>query len=262
MTQTQWDDAKLENLLPAVIEIAEAAGKATLTFFRANPEVMQKEDKTPVTQADYAAEEIILDGLSRLTPDIPAISEEAAASAGEMPPAPETFWLVDPLDGTREFIAGRDEFTVNIALITGRRPILGVVVAPARALTYAGYGSYAIETTAMKTRQIQSRIPPSGALVVVASRSHRSPGEDAYLKGLEVASIVSTGSSLKFCLIATGEADLYPRFGPTMEWDTAAGHAVLNAAGGSAVTAEGSPLLYGKSGYRNSAFVASGQSPS
>jgi len=258
MTAPDLDPASLRRMLPELIEIAEAAGDITLGFFRTDVEVMEKSDASPVTAADQAAESLILDALKRLTPDIPIISEEAA-SAGPMPEPPAgPFWLVDPLDGTREFIAGRDEYTVNLGLISARRPILGIVHAPARWVTYAGCEGNVIEKSDATTRQIRARKRPNDGLTVVASRSHRTAQEAAFLEDLDVGEVIGIGSSLKFCLIAAGAADLYPRFGPTMEWDTAAAHAVLAAAGGSVSTIDDAPLLYGKPGLRNPAFVARG----
>ena len=252
-------DQSLGAMLPELVAIAEAAGAVTLNYFQSDLEVTAKSDDSPVTAADRDAESLILERLARLTPDIPIISEEAAAS-GPMPDPPRgRFWLVDPLDGTREFIAGRDEFTVNIALISARAPVLGVVHVPARNLTYAGCEGEVTETDHGATHQIRARTGPEDGLVVVASRSHRTAQEADFLKDIDVREVIGAGSSLKFCLVAAGAADLYPRFGPTMEWDTAAGHAVLAAAGGSVTTVDGAPLRYGKPGFRNPAFIARGR---
>jgi 3'(2'), 5'-bisphosphate nucleotidase len=250
--------ALLGQLVPDLVAIAEAAGDLTLGYFRSDLEVTTKSDASPVTAADRAAESLILEGLARLTPELPVISEEAA-STGPMPRPPAgPFWLVDPLDGTREFIAGRDEFTVNIGLIWERRPVLGVVHAPARKLTYAGCEGEVSEKDHAASRPIRVRTHPVDGLVVVASRSHRTAQEAAYLKDIDTREVIGAGSSLKFCVVAAGAADLYPRFGPTMEWDTAAGHAILAAAGGSVSTVDGAPLRYGKPGFRNPAFIAKG----
>jgi len=249
---------ELRRLLPSVVAIAEEAGRSAMVYFGSKPEITQKADSTPVTEADRAAERVILAGLAEITPAIPVVSEEASAEDPIDEPSAPRFWLVDPLDGTREFIAERDEFTVNIALVDELRPVLGVVHAPARHLTYAGCDSYVIEISSGQTRAIKVRQSPRQHRIAVASRSHRAPQEEAFLKKLGVDEIQSAGSSLKFCLIAAGQADVYPRFGPTMEWDTAAGHAVLAAAGGSVTTLDGAPLGYGKGGFRNPSFVAWG----
>jgi 3'(2'), 5'-bisphosphate nucleotidase len=249
----------LATLLQKVRPIAEQAGIATLRFY-GNAQATAKEDGSPVTQADQAAEDIILPQLRALTPDIPVVSEEEA-SKGLTPEVTGTrFWLVDPLDGTKEFISGNGEFTVNIALIEDGAPVLGVVVIPARGETYAGAGAgTATLTDAHGERSVAVRPPPAAGLTVVGSRSHGDAAAmDAFLAGRRVAEFRPAGSSLKLCLIARGEADLYPRLGTTMEWDIAAGHAVLAAAGGRIETLEGKPFLYGKPDYRNPHFAAFG----
>ena len=222
---------------------------------------------TPVTDADLAAEAVILAGLARIAPDIPVISEEAAAAGAESHTG-ERFFLVDPLDGTREFLSRNGEFTINIALIEREEPVAGVVYAPALARMFwgergrgAGEGEVAPggESDAV-WRPIRVRARPQTGLKVVASRSHRDARTESWLETIDVGELVSAGSSLKFCLLAAGEADLYPRFGRTMEWDTAAGHAVLVAAGGRVATEDGAPLTYGKRarGFDNPGFIASG----
>jgi 3'(2'), 5'-bisphosphate nucleotidase len=250
---------ELAQLLAAVRPIAEAAGRATLGFHGA-AEATLKTDGSPVTAADQAAEDIILPALKALTPGIPIISEEAATKGLCPAVLGGTFWLVDPLDGTREFLNGNGEFTVNIALIEDGQPVLGVVVAPALNQTYAGGGSgTAMLADAQGERPIAVRaIPPEGE-TVVGSRSHGdATAMAAFLRDHKVAAFRTAGSSLKLCLIARGEADLYPRLGTTMEWDIAAGHAVLRAAGGTVRTLDGDPFRYGKPGYRNPHFVAFG----
>ncbi|WP_022726722.1 3'(2'),5'-bisphosphate nucleotidase CysQ [Fodinicurvata sediminis] len=244
--------------------LAEEAGKVTLRYYGKGEEMelREKADASPVTKADEACEVFILDALSRMTPDLPVISEEAA-EAGKLPDLldRQAFWLVDPLDGTKEFISGNGEFTVNIALIEQGTPVLGVVHAPALGKSWVGAGNQAFFArdeepfTAIKTRQ-----KPAEGLTVVASRRHGG-GDDleGFLAGYQVAERVSAGSSLKFCLVAQGEADLYPRFGRTMEWDTAAGQAVLLAAGGRVETRDGVPLTYGKPGFENPYFIAYGR---
>jgi 3'(2'), 5'-bisphosphate nucleotidase len=254
-----------EDLLAVLRLIAERAGKVILGYYGPgkSADVRRKEDETPVTEADEAAETLILGALNTLTPHIPVVSEEAAA-AGEIPDVSEgLFWLVDPLDGTREFLSQNGEFTVNIALIQHGEPIAGVVHAPALGMTWAGAGrgSATVSEADQPAVPIEVRAMPEEGAVVVASRRHGDPTElDAFLADYRVAEQVSAGSSLKFCLVASGKADLYPRFGRTMEWDTAAGHAVLLAAGGSVVEAEsGEPLEYGKPGFENPFFIARGK---
>jgi 3'(2'), 5'-bisphosphate nucleotidase len=253
-------------LLEIIIAAALEAGRAAHEIFKGDLKLARKKDDSPVTAADHASEAIILRCLRAILPDIPIIAEEEVA-AGRVPTIGATFFLVDPLDGTREFIAGRDEFTVNIALVRAGVPALGVVYAPATGELFAGdvAAAHAFSAAASRhsvksgaRRPIHVRTAPAAGLTVVGSRSHPNPKMRAYLTGYPVADVVSIGSSLKFCLLASGDADLYPRLGTTMEWDTAAGHAVLAAAGGVVRTAEGSALLYGKSGFLNPWFVASG----
>ena len=249
--------------LEAVIALAREAGTAVMDVYGADRIVVRgKADASPGTEADDRAEGIILAGLARIDPHTPVVSEEAAA-AGHGPDASALagrFWLVDPLDGTKEFIQRNGEFTVNIALVEQGRPVLGVVFAPALDRLYAGVaGRGAFCEHAGARRDIRCRRPPAAGLTVVASRSH---GDDAalrtFLAGRPVASISHSGSSLKLCLVAAGEADLYPRLGRTMEWDIAAGHAVLAAAGGTVEGIDGSALRYGKPGFESPHFVASG----
>src|SRR3546814_323099 len=209
------------------------------------------------------AEAIITHGLKTLTPDLPVVAEEAA-SAGYLPAVEDgPFWLVDPLDGTKEFLNRNGEFTVNIALIYDRCPVLGVVSAPALDVTFAGAVGMGAERMQGEAapQPIQVRVPPAEGLTIVASRRHGDPEAlQRYLGDRRVAERKSIGSSLKFCLVAAGDADLYPRFGPTMEWDTAAGHAVLAAAGGRVTTVEGDAFLYAKPGFANPPFIAHGGS--
>lgn len=257
-------------LLHDICRTALAAGGVTLRHFGSGGEVRRKDNSSPVTDADEESEALILAALARLAPGVPVIAEEEVA-AGRMPEAGARFFLVDPLDGTREFIAGRPDFTVNIALIEDGRPVLGVVYAPARGMLYfggAGHGAFAIEAEANAgtfdpdaARPIHTRTAPEHGLVAVASHSHRRPETDAFLSALTVTKTLSIGSSLKFCLLAEGSADIYPRHGPTMEWDTAAGDAILRAAGGSVRRLDGRPLIYGKvkDGFRNPHFIARGR---
>lgn len=252
------DKAVLTSLLTQLRPVAEEAGRATLAFYGA-PEARTKADGSPVTLADEAAEAVILPRLRALTPDIPVISEEEASKGLGPTVVGERFWLVDPLDGTKEFLSGNGEFTVNIALIERGVPVLGIVAAPALGETYWGAGDTAFFADKDGTRPIHVRpVPPEG-LVVVGSRSHGdAQAMEAFLDGRKVAAFRAAGSSLKLCLVARGVADLYPRFGPTMEWDIAAGHAVLKAAGGSVKTFAGDELCYGKPACRNPHFIASG----
>ena len=253
-------------LLEIMVAAALDAGRAAHEIFRGDLKLTHKQDNSPVTAADHAAEAIILRRLGALFADIPIIAEEEVA-AGRVPTIGETFFLVDPLDGTREFVAGRPEFTVNIALVRAMAPVVGVVYAPAMGELYGGdvADKYAFRATVARDHAatdarapIRVRPAPPAGLTVVASRSHASPETRGYLTQYEVADFVSIGSSLKFCLVASGTADLYPRLGRTMEWDTAAGHAVLLAAGGAVVTADGGQLLYGKPGFSNPWFIATG----
>ena len=224
--------------------------------------VRSKADASPVTEADEAADAIISAGLRAAFPDIPLVTEEQANTHTL---SLETFLIVDPLDGTKEFVKRRGDFTVNIALVEDGVPTLGVVFAPAKGrmfLTTADHhateetGAFDIDNKG-ETRRIGVANPVADALRVVASKSHRDQTTDDYIGRYPVASMVSAGSSLKFCLVAVGEADFYPRLGPTMEWDTAAGHAVLSAAGGHVVDRETHKALgYGKSGFRNPHFLA------
>jgi 3'(2'), 5'-bisphosphate nucleotidase len=249
----------LAALMAAVRPIAEQAAQATLRFYGLT-EAATKADGSPVTVADQAAEDIILPALRALTPEIPVVSEEEASRGLSPDVTGARFWLVDPLDGTREFLSGNGEFTVNIALIENGVPVLGVVVVPALGDTYAGAepGTAILEDAAGE-RKIAVRAAPAEGLVVVGSRSHGdAEAMAAFLGDRKVASFRAAGSSLKLCLIARGEADLYPRFGTTMEWDIAAGHAVLRAAGGRVEALDGGPFRYGKPGYRNPHFVAFG----
>lgn len=226
-----------------------------------------KSDGSPVTLADQAAEAIILKGLAELTPDIPVVAEEAA-EAGKIPKVGKgPFWLVDPLDGTKEFLRydGKGEYTVNIGLIVDGQPVLGVVVAPAVDLVYGGLcgiGAYR-RRNGSDNEPIVVRSAPADGLTVVSSRSH---GDRAALERLLRTTRVNEqrhiGSSLKLCLIAAGEADLYPRLGPTMEWDIAAGQAILAAAGGRVETLDSMPMAYAKEGFLNPHFVAYGRCPS
>jgi len=257
--------ALVEALLPAVL----AAGRIEMRYFAAGVEVETKSDTTPVTVADHEAEEILTEALHRVAPGTPVIAEEAVA-AGHVPAVEDAFFLVDPLDGTRAFIKGSREFTVNIGLVIDRQPVFGIIYAPALDQFYATLGPHeAIEATIntqdkvlglrdCSLKRLSGREPDRQALVAFASRSHAAQSTDEFLGQLPIAEKRKASSSLKFCLIARGEADLYARLGQTSEWDTAAGQAILTAAGGCVTTLDGAPLLYGKkeAGYANPQFVA------
>lgn len=225
-----------------------------------------KDDRSPVTKADLQAEAVILKALSDIMPGVPVLAEESFA-AGVRPDLGSEFLLVDPVDGTREFISRNGEFTINIALVCNRIPVVGAVYAPALERLYLGGGrAFASRVRAGDPwsedagARIQARPSPKTGQVAVMSRSHADDAARRFAEREGVTRIVSAGSSLKFCLIAEGKADLYPRFGPTMEWDTGAGHAVLAAAGGEVICPVGSPLIYAKqeTGYLNGAFIARG----
>ena len=246
-------------LLEALLPVARAAGDAILAIYATDFAVRDKTDASPVTAADERAEALILQALAALTPEIPVVSEEAAA-AGHIPAVEERFWLVDPLDGTKEFISRNGEFTVNIALIEQGVPVLGVVFVPALDRLFAGArGATAFVEDHGVRRSIACRTPPAEGLTVVASRSHGdAEALERFLAGRKVARQISAGSSLKLCLVAAGEADVYPRLGRTMEWDIAAGDAVLRAAGGRVCTLDGQALRYGKADFANPHFAAWG----
>jgi 3'(2'), 5'-bisphosphate nucleotidase len=252
--------------------LALDAGREIMRIFEAGCSVEAKADTSPVTDADRASECIILEGLRDAFPDIVCVAEEEASAGVRPGELGETFFLVDPLDGTKEFVARRSDFTVNIALIRNGAPEVGVVFAPCSGRFFSGRPGLA-ETLwvgddyTIVARQRVSVREPSMTQTVVASRSHNTPQTDEYIISLGAAEIVSVGSSLKFCLLAAGEADVYPRFSRTMEWDTAAGDAVLRAAGGMTRTVDGEPLSYGKRNiaddvdFANPFFIARGVEP-
>ena len=262
------DSVRLHGLPPLeqVVAIARAAGAEILRVYATAFEIRAKREHGPVTLADENAERLITQALNALTPDIPVIAEEAFDQS-PVHTAPPRFWLVDPLDGTCEFIDRNGEFTVNIALIEGTRPVLGVVFAPALGELYAvTEGQRPFLETPDGRREIACRPPPEHGITLLTSRSH---ADDAQLAPIlarpgmpVVAERIGMGSSLKFCRIAAGGADLYPRTGRTMEWDTAAAHAILRAAGGHVETlggAPGAPLEYAKPGFENPGFIARGR---
>jgi 3'(2'), 5'-bisphosphate nucleotidase len=257
---------ELDELAIAFAALASEAGRVVMDVYATDFEVRRKADLSPVSEADEAAEALLVPGVQKLLPGVPILAEEAVSRDGLVDVGTE-FVLIDPLDGTKEFVSRNGEFTVNVALVRDGVPVAGCVYAPALGRMYVG-GTTAFtgsvqpgvtdaDLTAMRTR------PYPEPLVAVASRSHRDAQTDAFLADLGVADTRSAGSSLKFCLVAEGAADVYPRFGPTMEWDTAAGDAVLRAAGGTVTNPDGTLFGYGKAheGFRNGAFVAWGGAP-
>lgn len=247
------------DLLELAARLALRAGEAILGVRERGFDVQRKQDASPVTVADTAAEAIIVAGLREAVPDIPVIAEEEVAGGRITAPARE-YWLVDPLDGTREFAAGHQEFAVNIGLVREGRAHLGVVGIPALGQLFGGImGEGAWKRDRTGQHPVNVRRPPEDGLVVLASRYHADNTRlNAFLAPYKVARVINFGSSVKFCRLAEGVADLYPRFGRTMEWDTAAPQAVLEAAGGTVRTLEGAPLRYGKFGWENPHFVCTG----
>ena len=253
---------QFDRLTREMRRLALEAGRAIMEVYGEDDfAVSVKDDDSPVTQADLAADRIIVDGLAAAFPDVLIVTEERSETHEEQA---ERFLIVDPLDGTKEFVKRRGDFTVNIALVEGGRPVRGVVYAPARKrLFYTEADGRSVEEAGPfgdgpgETKPLRVTDPDNAALNIVASKSHRDAATDDYIRRYEVADTRSAGSSLKFCLVASGEADLYPRLGRTMEWDTAAGHAVLAGAGGAVVKADDlTPLTYGKPGYENPRFIA------
>jgi 3'(2'), 5'-bisphosphate nucleotidase len=250
----------LASLLAELVPLIHEAGALVMRVYATDFQIEIKGDESPVTLADQCAEKVIFEGLQRIAPGIPVVGEEAA-SLGDIPDVSNRFWLVDPIDGTKEFISRNGEFTVNIALIDHGVPVLGLVLAPALGRLFggaAGLGAWVED--GQGRRAISARTAPADGLAVVGSRHH---GDDeavtALLAGRRIATRRTVGSSLKLCLVAEGAADVYPRFGRTMEWDTAAGDAVLRAAGGAVRTASGELLAYAKPGFENPDFAAWGR---
>lgn len=263
----------LPDLLSDLRRIALEAGQIIMRIYDRDFGVTQKADDSPVTEADERAEAHILAALAGIAPDIPVVAEEAVA-AGHLPAEADRFFLVDPLDGTKSFVKREGEFTVNIALIEDGVPVAGVVLAPAAGRLFYGGGTAAFEEVVdvaslekdgagakcSAAKPIRVRKPQNGEMVGVASRSHNAVASETYFDLYGITQLVPSSSSLKFCLVAAGEADIYPRHGRTMEWDTAAGHAVLKAAGGRVDELDDKPLRYGKfkDGLANPYFVARG----
>lgn len=252
------------DLVVALEALARRAGTAILNVKRNGIQAHAKSDGSPVTAADLAANSVILDDLSSLLPDVPVITEESEDGAKVLADPEGDFLLIDPLDGTREFVSGDPDYTVNIAYIRARRPVVGIVHMPETGLSWVGDSrveprmAWQIDKVGV-WQPITTRAAGT-ALAVLASRSHQDPATEAFLKTRQVSELVRRGSSLKFCLIAAGQGDLYPRFGPTMEWDTAAGDGVLTAAGGAVLDLQGQAFLYGKINEecRNCGFMAMG----
>ena len=257
-TQEQHDDNYLslaKQLIPAVV----SAGGLIMEIHKRGVNAITKSDGSPVSEADRAAEAILLREISSILPSTKIVSEENSNS--HKYEVEENFFLVDPLDGTKEFLKSDNSgaFTVNIGLINKQIPVMGIVYAPAMdRLFFGARGGGAFEVRGRYTTKIKARTRPKNGSVAVASVSHRDAKTDLWLDVNGINQIISIGSSLKFCLIAVGEADVYPRYGPTMEWDTAAGDAILRAAGGRVEDEEGKPLRYGKPNYRNTEFFAFG----
>jgi 3'(2'), 5'-bisphosphate nucleotidase len=245
-----------KQLLEDIAVAAREAGEAILELVRRGFDVEHKQDLSPVTEADRAAELIILAALAKAAPGVPVIAEEEVA-AGRIPEFGDLYFLVDPLDGTKEFIRGGDDYTVNIGLISNGTPLLGAVFTPARRQLHAGIvGQGAWLEDVNGRRPIQTRAN-ANSITAVASKSHfNQPTADYLAEAVGKCDYVGIGSSLKFCIVAEGRADIYPRLSPTSEWDTAAGHAVLLAAGGSVDGPDGNPLGYGKRAFINRGFVA------
>jgi len=266
--------SEMKRLAEGLLSVALAAARVQMSYFGSGVAVERKADYSPVTAADRRSEEIILEGLARLAPGVPTIAEEEV-TAGRIPGITDAFFLVDPLDGTNSFIKGRTSFTINIALIEQRRPVFGLVYAPALADFYVTLGPGEAANARLEPaagvrsladcglQTIRSRVPDPNALAALVSQSHLTRATERFLDGYNVIERRALASSLKFGLIARGEADLYPRVGPTSEWDTAAGHAVLAAAGGTVTTLDGGALMYGNAerGFVNPDFVAWGRGP-
>jgi 3'(2'), 5'-bisphosphate nucleotidase len=250
----------LSELLPPIVALAREAGQEIMKVYsEVNPAVEYKRDNSPLTQADLASQRVIVGGLGRLTPEWPVLSEESAEISFDERRVWEYFWMVDPLDGTKEFLRRNGEFTVNIALMKSGQPILGVVYAPVIGqMYYAAKGAGAFRADGAAVVPIRTARAANGLTRVVVSRSHGSGEEnlDRFVAGAEKCEFIPMGSSLKFCLVAEGAADIYPRTGPTMEWDTAAAHCIVEEAGGSVTDLDGNSMNYNKPVLLNPGFVA------
>ena len=245
-----------------VCTIAKSAGQAIMSVYDGDHAVEYKDDKSPLTAADKASHEVIVAGLQQHFPMIPILSEEGADIPYAERKGWSRFWCVDPLDGTKEFIKRNGEFTVNIALIENGLPVAGVVYVPVQDKMYHGTAESGCWLSEAGKDPVQIKVREANqeaGLTVVMSRSHPSPDLEAYLKDIKVAEVMPVGSSLKLCVVAEGLADLYPRLGPTMEWDTAAGHALVEAAGGTVVQSDGVALVYNKENLLNPYFIVTGK---
>jgi 3'(2'), 5'-bisphosphate nucleotidase len=262
-------DKERDELAHLFASIASDAGVRVMEVYTSDFEHRTKADYSPVSDADERAEEVILARLEEALPGVPVLAEERAAREGVGGTLGETFLLVDPVDGTKEFIQRKGDFTVNIALICGGAPVAGAVFAPARGEMYVGGASatliadFSPGAIVRGGETIRTRDYPAEGLTAITSSSHLDDRTKAFLAERKIASQTGIGSSLKFCWVAAGKADVYPRWGPTMEWDTAAGHAVLTAAGGRVIRPDGAALAYGKGaeGFRNGPFIAWGREP-
>lgn len=247
------------SILPDVIKIADEASEKVLHIYQSDFKVNYKEDHSPITAADVASHDIIVKGLRQISRNIPILSEEGAEIPWEERKKWRRFWLIDPIDGTKDFTQRTGEFTVNIAMIEDGEPVMGVVTAPALKEAFWGIKGECAHMRDRTGRVHRIRVAePKDTLRVVASKNHLNEETRAFIEALGSHETVQAGSSLKFCRIAEGHADIYPRMGPTSEWDTAAAHAVLVAAGGKVQTPEGQPLVYGKENILNPNFIAAG----
>ncbi len=248
-----------EDLAETLRRTAESAGAAILALYGTTAGASLKADRTPITEADLAADRIIASQLGARYPETALLSEESIGERLLPPEGGQPYFMIDPLDGTKEFIGGTDEFTVNIGLIQDGKPIAGIVHAPALGESYVAVGGTAYWIVRGERRgPLRARRPMCEGVVILVSRFHRDEKTDEFIATQHAPNVVTAGSALKFGLLARGNADLYPRYGRTMEWDTAAGHAVLAAAGGSVRTLDGIELGYGKRGFANPAFIARG----
>ncbi|MCB1460044.1 MAG: 3'(2'),5'-bisphosphate nucleotidase CysQ [Nitratireductor sp.] len=248
----------MTQMLETLAGLVRHGGEIAMRHHGRLASVQHKADNSPLTAADLEVDEFLCRELARIFPDIPVVTEERAASHASGF-AGKRFFLVDPIDGTKEFVQSRGEFTVNVGLVENGVAVAGAVCAPAVGRLFAGaagLGAFEEPATGGDRRELKAKPVDNDALVVVASRSHLTAETEAFIAANPVRDLANAGSSLKFCLLASGEADLYPRFGPTMEWDTAAGHAILSAVGGKVEEISGEPLHYGKADYRNPFFIA------
>lgn len=245
-----------------ILAITKYAGNIIMGYYKSDMDVVHKLDKSPVTEADIKANDYIVHKLKEIAPKIPVVAEESYKTHNvEHIDIKGYFWLVDPLDGTKGFLKHNDQFTVNIGLIYNKKPVFGVVQIPAKELLYyVGEDGNAYRIKGNNSpEKISAKNPDAAGFDVIVSHSHKDPRTDDFLKKYNIRNSVSSASSIKFCVVAEGGADIYPRFGRTMEWDTAAGHAILNAAGGSVKNVDGSEFLYGKDKFENPDFIAWGK---